>query len=695
MEFNRRKKSTDLLIDSNYDLSPKSISRIIFNYRTLIYTDTPNKYLSDINLVQYIMYYYTLDEVNELFRILHLNYNNMEVDTRYNLLWYLNNTVVPIKSDLKPNDIFTISSYSVDELLEILGPNYDGATDHASLMFALLTRATVKLKETYDKSTYDTIKRYSPKSVWDLCIYKYNKNQLKTIVPPYIILASTFEKETLADKIIIYCSNHDFVPVMKHYGIISPDPNINSNRNMLYKYFITEMSNYDEILNRPPNTPYPYPLNKLLNELLTQDDDRFLDYYLLIKQQLEIYTLEEIVKAYEPKVPWTDRKKLLNNIIKSYLGDPVWSFRNKWCNNDDTYNIISMELHGNENKDDPNNPTLSYGYPRTYRCYQVDELEANFREVDGFFIFGVPDWRDNVIDDMTGEKMQKSFAKDSILQLRTVLKENPQYQTYGLLNKIDYGLKILKNQDQIMDILKDKYNKLDNTEKYLFNLFIVWLFTYAMWMRRWNGPGYPWPVSNAVINKNKEQFCERGDNIEHLFIQQGVHDALNDNFNAYPNLNNLIESIPIINYNFETKEKQIYTSQNTLLSNILRLIEHGSFCVAHASDLLLGTAYNIMRTVLGRNNIQQINELIAEIIPYISNIEQQVVNNLLTDREGLGLTQSKKRKSILEKRRDELLKPIEMLPFFDPETVDDTGHTDPQHGEEFNIEHIEHIIHEW
>lgn len=112
---------------------------------------------------------------------------------------------------------------------------------------------------------------------------------------------------------------------------------------------------------------------------------------------LKQYTVEELGDYYQ--IPYSS---MILRIIE--LSTNInWNLHNKWCNNDSTMNIISGELHGDMNKDDVDDPTLSYGVIDEYRCYQASELNEIFKQTPG--VFPVPDYVSGVIDPLTNELM--------------------------------------------------------------------------------------------------------------------------------------------------------------------------------------------------------------------------------------------------------------------------------------------------
>lgn len=155
--------------------------------------------------------------------------------------------------------------------------------------------------------------------------------------------------------------------------------------------FLYAIQGYLPVLTQPTTTPPPPVIIDItLNE---------------IQNLLSVYTLKEIIDAYQIIKPWYNRDDIYVIILRETRIKWQWNHNN--CNNDDTFNVIEGDPHGDINKDDSTDPTLSYGLLTIH--YQVLELAASFREYDGIFRFLVPDWippnpaigREPIIDSIT------------------------------------------------------------------------------------------------------------------------------------------------------------------------------------------------------------------------------------------------------------------------------------------------------
>ena len=624
----QNKYMSDLIsIESIEKANPNEIANIIRRGRAFYIV---NKVKHPV--IEYMMKSRDLNFAIEVIRSLGLSKFTDNADVCYNLLWYINMDN-RFNKNLSQNELEYISSLNETDLTRILGPNYiiysdyDPALDRASLLFALISG--YKTARPYIKNLeprYSEIKNSSPLliaflafDIYDIVGY-YNFSDLTTYskLPPYIFIASkSLSKIALALLNVSLANLNDY---MDQYGILLPTDNIpNTNIDRL-KYFINEFKNYEKVLDRPGNISPPPDLQNMNQQARSQ----------ILNQ----YTTREIVNAYEPIADWSNRSNLINIIIDEYRNNQSrWTWRNKHCNNDDTYNIIEAERHGDVNKDDRNDPTLSYGTIHNYRCYQIEELIASFREYNGEFIFRVPDWTAPVpgipvpINPTTRAPLESTFSIESIRQLRELLRDSyVTDQIRRLLTVIDTGLEFNNEVNAQMRTITNQFNKLNNDEQNTVKLYLAWLFIYGMWMRFWKGPGNPWPVSHVFINQSasrlKENRCDPSDRDEHIFIQQSILTTLREIIEKDKTLATFIDSLPRIEYNLKnnTVKRIMNNKVNALLNNLLL----GQQCMGLGADYLIETSYYYIIKFFGGPNY--FNEFINQMMPAVLDLERQVVS---------------------------------------------------------------------
>jgi len=332
-------------------------------------------------------------------------------------------------------------------------------------------------------------------------------------------------------------------------------------------------------------------------------------------------------------------------------------------------NIQSVELHGAMNKRDREDPTLSYGIHRNYRCYQAGELEESFTEYDGVFLFRVPDWTVNGIDPITNEPLIHEFPLDSIKQLKILLeRECTNYNVAGLLTKIKVGLDLMKSATMHTRQLKQQLEQFTPEQKHIVELYLAWMFTYAMWMRFWKGPGHPWPLAKVNVTRkserNRAQRAAPQERDEHIFIQGGVRTAIIEMYEKDAILTEWIESLPTIYYDFETREASCATHN---IKGILDQIAIGDYCMGFGSDTILKTAYYYITSVLEQSSA--FDEFISRMLPQLQDLEYTSVTNQLNSITTPGL-----RAQILSNRLHALNQPLPKQPGFNPNNYENNVH---------------------
>ena len=645
------------------------------------------------SLLGYLMTKVTPQFVADIVTELGFRQLNGSIDVFYNLLWYINVATSPYRTNLTADEKAYISGLTIDQLVALLGPQYRGPRDKAALIFAIISGRSAANPGSDTVPRYQEVITYPPASIWLLASKLYNimdeEDELVGVYPPYLHVA--LQAPSPIEQLIGAVNVNNVDTLLTQYQIVvSPLNNLRTPQDKV-NYFIDHIGAYRPVFARPANIPAP-PVLAGKNKKQ-------------IKSTLEPYTIKEIVDAYEPMGNWNTRKELINLIHEE--GQDVgskWSWRHRHCNNDDTMNIMDVEPHGQMNKDDPNDPTLSYGVRGNYRCYQAAELIGSWREdpEDHIFHFRVPDWTKTAIDKTNNQPLIQDFPIESIRQLRELLRTIPAgYNVRELVTKVNDGLAAAANATVLMRRLMNEYNAKSEQEKGIIRLYLVWLFVYGMWMRFWKGPGYEWPVGWVEGGGGGDR-CETGRRDEHIFIQNAVKTAIVLEYEKYPGLKQWIESLPLVDYNFRSGEAKIATGGATNIVTILNKIQLGDFCMAHGSDLILKTSYYLIARILGLTNEGQFNQFIESLLPTLVNIEQQVVSFQLytiqqqneeamkkATREGKQFQYHhdvRERVNALEARQTELAKPVPRQPPFRPTKIGETGHTDPGLGRriEFN-----------
>lgn len=605
---------------------------------------------------------------------------NDSIDVHYNLLWYLCISDNPHRINLNIREIKYVIKSNIEELNELLGENYMGAKDRASLIFTLLSgqiipdvqhahidrmdghgNALSELNLENLRKRYEELKLYHPSVVYNLAFIQ-NKiidhdNGTYSFYGPYTYLS--MQPQSLIETIITNIGDEDYNDLIQRLGI-GPITNFdNMSNDDIITYLQGELSLYQNVFSREDGFQTPPPIINL-----AKSD---------IMNIMSHYTNVELITAYEPRGKWNSRADLLRLICSDVLDGPRWSIHSVLnCNNDDTMNVITMESHGDVNKSDIEDPTLSYGIHKNYRCFQVSELEAAFDDYDGIFLFRVPDWNFESIDSITRAALPREFPLDSIKQLKILLEhERHNYNVESLINKIQTGIDFMKSTAIQTYYLKHQFEGFSFEQKQTAELYLAWMFTYSMWMRFWKGPGNPWPLTKVNVThesvRNRAQRSSPQERDEHIFIQDGVRTAIIEMYERDTALKQWIEALPTIYYDFETQESSCATHN---IKSILDEIALGNYCMGFGSDTILKTSYYYITTLLEYPEGKQFDEFIENMFPRIQDLEYTVVTNQLNT------VHSGSRYDILNSRLNILNQPIPKQQSFNTNTYQNNIHVE-------------------
>jgi len=567
---------------------------------------------------EYLMTKANITYIGEVAKYLKLTKMRATIDTYYNLFWYINSAYLILKPELKDDEIAYISGLSIPRLIKLLGPNYKGPEDHASLIFAAISGKSTPTPNMKNIPRYTEIATYAPDKIWILAkeLYSiYDSFARNYLNPPYIFVA--MKEQPDIEKLFLYVNTINVDKMITDYQMIIPKNDVLTELGKV-RFFKDQIKTYGPILNRKHDI-----------ELPILDDPKITRNKLLAL--FSPFTSKEILDIYEPTIVWEDRNELLAGIIfEKYNMGSIWSWRHNFCSNDDTFNVLDMDLHKDMNKDNLSDPTISYGIAQNYRCYQISELIAAWNTDDeGIFRFTVPDWTNKTKDNITNKMLDREFPIESVKQLDKLLEISTNVgNIQSLRNKIADTLLNAKMSTKLYNQLYEEYNNFDSNKKYLVKLYLSWLFMFGMWLRFWKGPGTPWPtIWTDIWGVNT---CSGEQRNGHIEIQGGVKLEIYIILAEYPELKEWINKLPIVDYNFKTGEARMSLEGEKsmyLISELIEKMEKGLFCMAHGSDLILMSSYYLLGAILRINNDDEANKFINEMIPKMVEIEKYVVQN--------------------------------------------------------------------
>jgi hypothetical protein len=591
------------------------------------------------------------------------NYPQDTPDVHYNLLWYLCIANEPLRNNLSRAEIRYILSLDHPTLLQLvrdgvrpiptLQTRYDGLTDRASLIFTLLSGYYIPAVENLNR--YDDVKKYSPHIVYNLAFNQYqiinHTDGTYQVYPPYVYVAQ--QPESPVEKIITQITPENCDKLIQAYGIAT----IESFQSLSFpdklRRIQQDLSSYHHVFTRPEGMILPPALANMTDQ----------DIYTI----LSYYTNLELVDHYEPRLKWNNRNQLMRIIHDDIVGIPKWSIlARNYCNNDSTMNIITGESHGEINKNDPDDPTLSYGIQKNYQCYQASELEGSFREYDGIFQFRIPDY----LPENGGPSV---FPVESIKQLQKIILDEANHENLlGLLKQIQIGLQATKSARVRTYTFKQEYDRFNSQQQMIIRKYLAWMFVYSMWMRFWKGPGYPWPLKKVMVEYaltraiGKRASPQERD--EHVFIQDGIRTRIIEMAESDPDLIKWINELVAVHYDFANGDSHCasYT-----IKEKMDQIALGSECMGFGSDIILKTSYYYILYILGIEEGPAFDSFIYNQLPDLLQLEQQVITAQLQNIIG---RDNPNRVQVLNGRLDAIAHPLPIQSPFNPKLYETNVH---------------------
>lgn len=562
-----------------------------------------------------------------------------EDDFCFNLLWYLCISNNPNGMRLTTRQKATLAELSHDELLRLLPEEYIGARDRASILFYFLSGQYIP-EYTNNTDRYKQVINYPHNVVYNLTFGHHQIINNQSIYPPHVYLSQQ-EQLVCEDIISTINENSDLNKILEETGLIIPGYNeylYQLPRKEKLKYIQEDISTYEQVFTR--SNDYPLP-----PDLTTIEENN-------IYRILDNYTNLELVTSYEPRRKWNNRKELFLQIYNDVIGVASWSLVHDFCTNDDSINILSGESKSDIDKNDQEDPTISYGTHKNYRCYQISELEASFREYDGTFMFRRPDW-------VPGQE-NREFSIESIQDLQDLIVQHSNNENITLLiNKIAEGLRFMTNSELRVSALKSKYAEFTDQQKEIVKMYLSWMFTYSMWMRFWKGPGYKWPVKTNFVERMKSNNrCSSDKRDQHIIIQELVRSRITEAYERDEKLLEWITNLPTIYYNFTNGES---SCANYPIKQTLDDIAIGNYCMGFGSDNILKTSYFYLLNILELEQGDEFDMFINNMIPKLSEIELEIVQQELDVMENVGSPKHK----IYRERYSMLTNPIKKSYSFD------------------------------
>lgn len=531
-------------------------------------------------------------------------------DDKIQILWWLY-IWRRMHSNLIPERRSVLFKLTDSELREVL-PGYDGPPDRASMSWAAIYGMSFQglpiqrdvTKEPEYQNALGQPSRVVLQRAVNLHDYYGRRDNTPSFFSIYRFLAAT--PRTPMDTIIEEYDGNP-VKVANEIGMVFPAWAVAQNRQE--EYLISNLKYYGYTLTRPPGLGRPpniaqIPTLQLAGEAMRQ------------------YTDRELIDTYEfVDTEWQTRPGLFRQLYdqaRAFGATPIWTLRKKNCNNDDRFNVVTLE---SREKNDPDDPILSYGGFSDYRCYNVSELVNSFQKTPTGFAFNVPDF-----NRQKGDR-EEQFAVSSILQLRQLLQSDRRPLFRPLLEKIEEGLTIFGDTRRKIIELRETYKKLTPEQQEQYRDYLAWLFLLSSKMRFWPGPPVPYP-QRWVEKGAQEGLCDLASRDENVGREYSFQTAFFDKVGK--DMEKILTDLPRVQYIWTSGEG--YIGRETI-DYIIKETQNDRYCLADASDQLGQTAYFLITRVLQLDDAG-FNKVIREAIPrlylkYELPMEDAILNNNL------------------------------------------------------------------
>lgn len=190
---------------------------------------------------------------------------------------------------------------------------------------------------------------------------------------------------------------------------------------------------------------------------------------------IETLTDYQILDRYQAYVDYNSRQEFIDNMRMLETSERFFvPFDRSNAQNEETFYgtpVSTLDV-----------PMVAYGTSTKYWCFEIEELKTTFGMVHG--VFRSPD-------------LGKEYKRSEIEQLRRTIRNFPEFES--LVCVIDNGLadlsRLNKEEKEFRDYIFANHRK-------SFYSFLNDLFMTGMYMRRWLGPGHPYPTREDQTKSN-------------------------------------------------------------------------------------------------------------------------------------------------------------------------------------------------
>lgn len=352
-------------------------------------------------------------------------------------------------------------------------------------------------------------------------------------------------------------------------------------------YYWNNATKYNYVMKRVDNTPF----NK---DLLSPGLLNVSDFQLLMRN----YTDQEIFGYTGIYTNYNSRDDLIDKVERTRRIPQFFIPTVRACSNADTITTLDSTL-------DLNVFIIAYGTMFEYYCYNLDDFYENFRDfvVEGSenlasFRFRVPN------------ELNRDFAIDDIRALVPLLRLYSNVEGVNqMIDHINAGLARIRNVTDYDRSLLTVFNNL-NIDKPLLRGWLYQLFYLGMYMRRWQGPPTPYPITRAETQgpdpndkvNNELQILgyppmfQRADGTYPQYEITGITAQLSANGRKF------VDDLRAVEYIQEGNENiRVPRQENRTIGFYLDRVRKGNLCIRIASTSLIGTASYYLGLLFNEN----------------------------------------------------------------------------------------------
>jgi hypothetical protein len=315
-------------------------------------------------------------------------------------------------------------------------------------------------------------------------------------------------------------------------------------------YFHVSYPEYARVLTRSIDH---FSLNLNTLKQMSVDERRWL---------LLTYTDRELLDAFEILPAYSTRSELVTTLAERMDLNGFFIPLAIRCRNDKT-TLLSYTR-------EPGLVLIGYGTVLSYWGYEIDELRGAFYpegSPGGPIIYRRPD------------RPQKIWSVEEMRDLYRLLGSLPGSEA------LRYHLhqSFLRDPDNGSTELIDTFIHYSEEQKHHIELWLQLLFETAMYMRRWEGPGHPYPLRSYQTHVN---------DLPDVAVSQGLInlDQLTTTFDVATQ--NFIRALREVRHYQTTQLLGRYVVTTLPLTRILERIQNEEECIRMASsDLIISTNY--------------------------------------------------------------------------------------------------------